>query len=162
MMTPDLPAPWLFELAAAEARKSLCLRSSCGAVLVKDYDTVLGSGYNGPPCDDLSHRVCGNTAPSLGKPKSDRTCCVHAEWRALLAALKASPGDLAQATMVFARVDAAGQLKRSGKPYCTVCSRLTLDAGVGFWSLWHQDGIRLYRADEYHRLSERYDAPDAG
>lgn len=161
-MTVNAPAPVLFELAAVEARKSLCLRSSCGAVLVGHDGVVLGRGYNAPPRDDLSCRVCDTTAPSLAKPKSDRTCCVHAEWRALLEALQRPSDGLARATMVFARLDGAGQLKRSGKPYCTVCSRLTLDAGVGYWSLWHPEGIRLYGADEYHRLSERYDVPEAG
>jgi deoxycytidylate deaminase len=145
-----------FQAAAAEARKSMCLRSSCGAVLVQGK-TLLGTGYNAPPGNDPSHRVCSITEASVKKPKTDRTCCVHAEWRALLAALKTHPRDVPGSTMVFVRVDRDGNIMTSGRPYCTVCSRLTLDAGVGFWALWHSEGIRRYPAGEYHRLSQRYD-----
>jgi deoxycytidylate deaminase len=147
----------LFERAAAQARKSLCLRSSCGALLISRAGIVIGTGYNAPPCDDLSLRACGTLEPSKGKPRSDRTCCVHAEWRALSEALVKHPGEVKGSTMVFVRVHPPDIIQHSGRPYCTVCSRLTLDAGVGSWSLWHEEGIRVYPADEYHRLSERYD-----
>lgn len=59
--------------------------------------------------------------------------------------------------MVFTRVDDKGQALLSGSPYCTVCSRLALDAGIGFWVLRHADGVRCYSAMEYHQLSERFD-----
>lgn len=147
----------LFEAAAREARKSLCLRSACGAVLVDRAGTILGTGYNAPPKDDLSLRVCGHFGPSSRKPKADRTCCVHAEWRALCHAIETSPQLVVGANMVFVRVDPRGVIQRSGQPYCTVCSRLALDVGVSEWSLWHSEGIRIYPAVEYHRLSERYD-----
>lgn len=153
-------AAWL-QVAANEARKSLCLRSSCGAALVKD-GRILGTGYNAPPQDDLSHRACLTTWPSARKPKSDRTCCVHAEWRTLLRALKVHPRAVEGSTMVFVRVDTAGLPRTSGKPYCTVCSRLAFDAGVGFWILRHAEGIRQYTAAEYHQLSERYDLLTSG
>jgi deoxycytidylate deaminase len=146
---------WL-SLAAVEARKALCLRASCGAIIVKD-DRILGAGYNAPPRDDVSLRICTTTRPSMKKPKADRTCCVHAEWRALHEALRIHPNDVSGATMVFTRVDGKGQISLSSKPYCTVCSRLALDAGIDFWILQHADGARSYGATAYHQLSERYD-----
>lgn len=149
------PEKWFAE-AAKIARRSLCLRANCGAVLVKD-GRILGAGYNGPPQDNLDLRACSSIEASKKKPKSDRTCCLHAEWRALLDGLALSPEDVEGSTMIFCRVDAAGSLLKSGNPYCTVCSRLTLDRGVASWFLWHETGIREYAADEYHLLSERYD-----
>lgn len=149
------PEDWFGE-AAKVACRALCLRANCGAVLVKG-GRILGVGYNGPPKDDLSLLVCTSIQASRKKPKSDRTCCVHAEWRALTNALACSPGDVEGATMVFCRVNGAGDLLKSGNPYCTVCSKLTLDRGVASWMLWHPTGIREYDALEYHRLSERYD-----
>lgn len=149
------PEQW-FEAAAQAARRALCLRSRCGAVLVKD-GRILAAGYNGPPQDDLALRSCHSLVPSRHKPKADRSCCLHAEWKALEDALLQCPVDVVGSTMVFCRVDANGQMLKSGNPYCTVCSRLTLHRGVGFWMLWHEGGIQVYSATEYHRLSERYD-----
>jgi deoxycytidylate deaminase len=152
-----------FAAAAVEAHKSLCLRSACGAVLISRAGAVLGTGYNAPPGDDLTRRVCGTLQPSVRKPKCDRTCCVHAEWRALSDALVRHPAEVKGSTMVFCRVQPSGVIQHSGRPYCTVCSRLTLDAGVGAWALWHPEGMRVYSAEDYHWLSERYDeAPDSG
>lgn len=146
---------WLAEARRA-ALGALCLRSRCGAALVRGGE-ILARGHNGPPRDDLSLRVCDTIQPSIGKPKSDRTCCLHAEWRALLEALSTRPDAVEGSTMVFCRVDAQGGLLASGNPYCTVCSRLTLDRGVRSWVLWHEGGPVEYDAREYHVLSERYD-----
>jgi len=140
-----------FGKAAAEARKSLCLSSSCGALLLGRAGTVIGKGYNAPPLE-----------PSARKPKADRTCWVHAEWRALKAALLQAPAEVPGSLMVFVRVNPQGVIQHSGRPYCTVCSRQTLDAGVESWALWHAEGIRIYPAAEYHRLSERYDELGGG
>lgn len=149
-----------FDEACHLAGRALCLRSRCGAVLVRD-GVAIGRGYNGPPVDDLKLRVCETIKPSGKKPKSDRTCCLHAEWRALLGALTDHPGEVEGSTMVFVRVDVWGNLRRSGNPYCTVCSRLTLERGVKSWLLWHAGGIREYSTLEYHQLSQRYDELEA-
>lgn len=142
-------------LAAKLAERSLCLRSRCGAFISQGAMT-LGAGFNGPPQNDPKHRRCGQVEPSRLKPKSDRTCCLHAEWRALASAqqhVEVLPG----AILYFARVDERGVLQKSGRPYCTVCSRLALDAGIASWVLWHDDGIRVYDAAEYNDLSHQYD-----
>jgi hypothetical protein len=58
--------------------------------------------------------------------------------------------------LYFTRVDEEGNIKKSGEPFCTVCSRLTLDAGIGEFILWHDQGITSYGTDEYNKLSYSY------
>jgi deoxycytidylate deaminase len=140
-----------FQMAAEEARKATCLRGKCGAVIVLNNE-VIGSGFNAPPKNDEKSRKCALELVNSCKPKSDRTCCVHAEWRAIIEALRTGK-DLAGSTLYFVRVDDAGNIKKSGEPYCTVCSRLALDCGISFFGLWHESGIRLYDTKEYNDLS---------
>ena len=78
---------------------------------------------------------------------------MHAEWRAILEALKTHPDKIVGSQLYFSRVDAEGNIKKSGEPYCTVCSRLALDTGISEFLLWQEAGIRSYPTDEYNRLS---------
>lgn len=146
-------AKWMQE-AAKVAEKALCLKAKCGTVIVQDGE-IIGSGYNAPPLDKEEHRTCDIELPP-GKPGYDRTCCVHAEWRAIMDALKNHPEKVAGSKLYFTRVDGEGNIKKSGKPYCTVCSRLALDSGVGTFLLWHEEGIGSYPTDEYNQLSHEY------
>ncbi len=132
---------WLywFRTACNTAQQSLCLRSKCGAVVVGKprfvqpgtsslfEGTLLGVGYNSPPQDDPVFRRCGETQPSRAHPKAGRTCCVHAEVRALLCAPRSH---VKGATLYFSRVDEKGILIPSGRPWCTECSKLALDLDV--------------------------------
>lgn len=140
--------------AAAVAQNALCKKSRCGAVIVKD-ERVIGDGYNAPPQDSPRHCLC-DSATEGGKPRYDRTCCMHAEWRAILDAVRTHPDDLSGSVLYFARIDEHGVPKFSGAPYCTVCSRLALDVGIEGFALSHEDGIRVYPTDEYNRLSYAY------
>ena len=140
--------------AAKMAARALCLRAKCGTVIVKGSE-VIGEGYNAPPLDKEEHRTC-NEEFSSGKPQYDRTCCMHAEWRAITDALKRNPEKLNGSKLYFVRVDGNGLIKKSGKPYCTVCSRMALDAGIGKFLLWHEEGMGEYSTDEYNRLSHAY------
>lgn len=146
-------AGW-FAKAAEEARKALCGRAKCGTVIVQNGE-IIGRGYNAPPLDAAEHQTCDQEF-GIGKEKYDRTCCMHAEWRAIMDALKRNPGKLMGSDLYFTRVDEDGKIKKSGKPYCTVCSRMALDAGVEHFVLWHEEGIRAYSTDEYNRLSYQY------
>lgn len=139
---------WLSR-AAIEARRATCEKARCGAVLVLQ-DTCVGMGFNGPAPGAL--RRCDIAVPSSRRPRSDRTCCVHAEWRALI---KSWP--TVGATLVFARVDDTGQRVSSGLPYCTVCSRLALECGVKSWVLEHSGVACEYDALAYDELSHQYD-----
>jgi deoxycytidylate deaminase len=148
----------------AVAQKSLCLKARCGALIVRE-DIVptkrttneLGAGFNGPPQNDLTLRSCHDSHPSEKKPRADRTCCTHAEWRAILRASLSRGPAIIGSSLYFARSTAKGELLPSGKPYCTVCSRLALEAGIREWVLWHPDGPQIYSAKTYHQLSSNYD-----
>lgn len=145
---------WM-EKAGEVAGRALCLRAKCGTVIVKAGE-VIGSGYNAPPLDDEANRTCLDEYQFSKKPKSDRTCCIHAEWRAIMDALKNNPDKIEGSKLYFTRVDESGKLLRSGQPYCTVCSRLALDSGISFFVLWHEEGIREYPAGEYNTLSYEF------
>jgi deoxycytidylate deaminase len=143
-----------FEQAAKVAERSLCLKAKCGAIIVVD-NHIIASGYNAPPRNDISNRKCNLHFPVTNrkKPKSDCTCCVHAEWRAITNALRVYHGSFKGSTLYFTRVDDNGEIIYSGEPYCTVCSRLALDVGIETWALWHEDGIKLYDAKKDNDLS---------
>jgi deoxycytidylate deaminase len=143
-----------FELAATYAQKALCTHARCGAVVVLS-GTVIGAGFNAPPGNNPNNTKCHLDLVGSSKPKSDRTCCVHAEWRALTDALKRT-SDITGADLYFIRVDTAGAIQHSRKPYCTVCSRLALDLGVARFGLWHKEGIVMYDTTEYNDLSYQY------
>ncbi|KKR14535.1 MAG: hypothetical protein UT43_C0023G0007 [Parcubacteria group bacterium GW2011_GWC1_39_29] len=140
--------------AAEVAKNALCLKDKCGTVIVKDGE-VIGEGYNAPPLDKEENRTCDKEF-GPGKPNFDRTCCMHAEWRAIIDAIRRNPNKISGSKLYFTRVDENGEIKKSGKPYCTVCSRLTLDVGISYFLLWHEGGICEYPADEYDELSRGY------
>ena len=143
-----------FEEAAKTAVRALCLNAKCGAVIVKDNE-IIGEGYNAPPLDDEENRMCDKEIIN-NKPNYDKTCCVHAEWRAITDALKRNPEKIFGAKLYFTRVDENGKILQSGQPYCTVCSRLALDAGIAKFVLWHENGICEYDTKEYNQLSYDY------
>lgn len=145
---------WLGE-AAKEATQATCHQAKCGCVIVQDGKLV-GRGYNSPPNHDETQRMCGVGFDKSKKPKSDTTCCMHAEWRAIIDAFKTHASELDGSTLYFVRVDEQGNQLHSGKPYCTVCSRLALDAGIAQFVLSHEDGIVSYATSEYNQLSYKY------
>ncbi len=147
-------AEWMKE-AAQVAEKALCLKSKCGTVIVKDGE-IIGQGYNAPPLDDVKNRTCLDEYDFSGKPKYDHTCCMHSEWRAILDATKRNPEKLKGSQLYFTRVDKDGNTKKSGEPYCTVCSRFALDVGISEFLLWQDKGICSYPTDEYNKLSYAY------
>lgn len=142
ILTENIGAPFM-ELAAIEARKALCLARQCGVVIVKN-GIVIGAGHNGPPKDDLSIRHCDSSTPDS---------CVHAEWRAIAEVEKFNSLKVEGSTLYFTAVDTDGTILKSGKPYCTVCSRLALDVGIAEFVLWHEEGITAYNTNEYNRIS---------
>jgi deoxycytidylate deaminase len=136
--------------AAEIAKGSCCLRSKCGSVIVKD-GKMIGSGFNSPP---------GNRCPkacikdSLPKDfRSDRTCCVHAEQRAMVDALRKNPKDIVGSRIYFIRLDEKGDMEPAGKPYCTICSKMALDIGIGEFALMRKEGVCVYDTKEYNDVS---------
>ncbi len=145
---------WL-EVAAEAARQSLCQNRHCGTVIVAD-GVVIGQGYNAPALDKEANRRC-NHSFGPGKPNFDMTCCIHAEWRAIMDALRRNPDKIVGSTLYFTAVDDSGAIAFSGKPCCTACSRMALDAGLAVFVLWHEEGIVEYPTDQYDYLSYTYE-----
>jgi len=140
-------------MAAEQARMALCLRDKCGTAIYNGL-VLVGLGYNAPPQDDIAHRKCLNEYAPTQKLKTDRTCCIHAEFRAITFALKRETRDsLPGSTLYFTRVDEEGNILFSGEPYCTACSKLALDEEIAYFALWHEKGIALYDTAEYNDLS---------
>ena len=137
------------------ASRSSCLNSRCGSVIVKDGE-IIGAGYNSPPLDKEEFRTCLDEYKLPQKFKFDRTCCVHAELRAIMDALKRNPDKILGSRLYFIRLDNDGNIKKVGKPYCTVCSRMALDSGIIEFVLWHKEGICVYGTGEYNKLSYQY------
>lgn len=142
---------WINE-AAKVAQQALCLKAKCGTVIVKDGE-IIGSGYNAPPLDLEENRMCDKKY-GPGRPKYDQTCCLHAEWRAIMGALRNNPEKIAGSTLYFTRVNE--DIKHWGQPFCTVCSRLILDVGIKEVVLPQEQGLCLYNAEEYNKISYNY------
>lgn len=137
------------------ALKSTCLRAKCGAVIVKDNE-IIGRGFNSPPKNLESQRRCSNDKENYDKKVTDKTCCVHAEQRAIIDALNKNPKKLQGAKLYFIRLDKDGIKKFAGNPYCTIYSKMALDVGISHWILLHKEGICIYDAEEYNNLSFNY------
>jgi deoxycytidylate deaminase len=148
-----------FESAADEATKATCLQAKCGSVIISSGD-IIGSGFNSPPQNDENRRTCGIAWDYSLKPKYDKTCCIHAEWRAIIDACKNNPDKLQGSTLYFIRINEDGDFTDAGVPYCTTCSRLTLESGIEYFALWNQDGADVYTVSEYDKKSYEFYATD--
>ena len=141
-----------FSEALKEALKSTCLRAKCGSVIVKNKE-VIGRGFNSPPGNLESQRKCLVEKESYDKKVTDKTCCVHAEQRAIMDALRKNPEKVIGSVIYFIRLDKNNKISKSGEPYCTHCSKLALDSGIREFVLWHERGITSYDTKEYNLLS---------
>jgi deoxycytidylate deaminase len=141
-----------FEAAAETANDATCHRAKCGSVIVK-VGVVIGAGYNGPPLGDENRRTCDSNWDYEKKPKYDLTCCIHAEWRAVLDACKNNADKIGGSVLYFMRLDDSGGFTDAGDPYCTTCSRFTMEAGVGEFALWNNEGADIYALPEYDEFS---------
>ena len=138
--------------AADVAQDATCERARCGSVIVKD-DEVIGKGYNSPPGNLESQRRCHLPKDAYHQKVTDKTCCVHAEQRAVMDALAHNPDRIEGSTLYFMRIDEEGEMTEAGDPYCTICSKMVLDAGVERFVLRHRDGIGSYLTSEYNERS---------
>lgn len=90
-----------------------------------------------------------------------KTCCVHAEWSAVIDALKNATGDgLDASRLYFMRANENGEFTDAGEPYCTTCSRFTMQAGVSEFVLWNDGGADVYTLPEYNQVSYEYHLRD--
>lgn len=140
-------------VALTIATNAECDRSRCGAIIVSDENTLIGSGYNSPAG---TKKRCHIDKSTYHRKVTDKTCCVHAEQRAIMDALKHNPNLLEGSTLYFVRLDDNGEIAKSGEPYCTICSKMALDVGIKDFVLWHEDGICAYDTEYYNELSYEY------
>ncbi|MEI6118942.1 MAG: hypothetical protein WCP92_07120 [bacterium] len=115
--------------AAEVALQATCERARCGCVIVEN-DEIIGTGFNSPPGEKESQRRCKNDKSEYNKKVTDKTCCVHAEQRAIMNALIDAPDKIIGSRLYFVRIDENGKPTHAGKPYCTICSKMALDAGI--------------------------------
>lgn len=144
-----------FKQAQEVAQRATCSRAHCGSVIVSEDGQVIGRGYNAPPLGDEGQRMCDVELDKSLKQNNDKTCCVHAEWNAIIDALTHHPGKVAGSALYFMRVDDAGDFTEAGQPYCTVCSRLALQSGVATFGLWNE-GPEMIETDIYNKRSYEY------
>ena len=109
-----------FYKAIQVALNSTCYRSKCGSVIVKD-NTIIGRGFNSPPQNKTLDHCFKEYLPV--NVKSDKTCCVHAEQRAIMNALRNNPNKIIDSILYFIRLDRDNNPTKADKPYCTICSR---------------------------------------
>jgi deoxycytidylate deaminase len=144
-----------FEEARKVAAQATCNRAHCGSVIVSKDGQIIGRGYNAPPLGDESQRMCDVELDKSIKQSNDKTCCVHAEWNAIIDALQNYSDKIQGATIYFMRVDENDQFTEAGKPYCTVCSRLAMQSGIAQFGLWN-GGPELFDAADYNVQSYQY------
>jgi len=143
------------DAAIKVAISAMCEKSKCGSVIVKN-GLIIGKGFNSPPLDMESQRRCSNNKNVYDIKVTDKTCCVHAEQRAIIDALKHNSEKIIGSRLYFVRLDKDNKKMYAGKPYCTICSKMALDAGIKEFVLWHKEGITVYDTDEYNTLSFQY------
>jgi deoxycytidylate deaminase len=139
------------------ARQSTCHRSKCGSIIVDDYTSfyfkILGVGYNSMPCNEEGECFKDSLSSTF---KSDKTCCIHAEQRAIMDCLKKNPSEIVGSQLFFIRLDDENNPKISGTPYCSICSKMALDVGIANFHLWHDAGWTAYEAEEYNKITFQY------
>lgn len=142
--------------ALEEAKKATCMRSKVGSVIVKD-NVIIGRGFNSPPGNIENQRRCNRKSEIKSGFKSDKTCCVHAEQRAIMDAYQNNPDKLIGSKLYLARLTGDGEKREYSKPYCTICSKLILDAGISeIIRLW-PEGVIVYDSEEYNDASFAFD-----
>lgn len=144
-----------FKEAQKVAKLATCNRAHCGAVIVSQDGRIIGKGYNAPPKGDEWQRMCDVELDQSLKQNNDKTCCVHAEWNAIIDALKHHAAKIEGSTLYFMRIDDEGEFTEAGKPYCTVCSRLALESGIAVFGLWN-DGPEMIETGRYNQRSYEF------
>jgi len=146
------------EEAKVMAQKATCGRAKCGAVIVKDNE-IIGKGFNSPPGNDEKERRCEIKKNEYDQKVTDKTCCMHAEQRAIMDALCRHPNKIEGSKLYFSRFYPDGRQRLAGgkiQLYCTVCTKMMLDVGIAEFILPHQDGIGVYTRNEYLDRSFNY------
>ena len=145
-----------FDIAWKVAKNATCTRSKCWCVIVKD-DKVIWTWYNTPPKDLETQRRCTCDKSSYHRKVTDKTCCIHAEQRAIMDAIRNHPDEIEWADLYFIRLDKEWNMAKAWKPYCTICSKMALDTWIKHFLLRHEEWITEYDTEEYNLLSYQYE-----
>lgn len=72
-------------------------------------------------------------------------------------ALKRNSLKIPGSTLYYCRLGKDGKLATSGEPWCTICSKMALDAGIADFVLMKNEGYAVYGTEEYNTLSYAYE-----
>ena len=151
----EIKAKEYFLKAAEIAKNATCERSKCWCVIVKDWE-IIWIWFNSPVKWLESQRRCNNNKELYNKKVTDKTCCIHAEQRAIIDALKNNGDKIDGSHLYFIRLNKEWEMSRSWEPYCTICSKLALETGVKYFYLRHENWITQYNTEEYNLLSYKF------
>ncbi len=98
------------EQVTVVARQATCNDAHCGSIIIKDGE-IIGSGFNSPPGEEESERRCHCKKTDFDTRVTDKTCCVHAEQRAIMDALRNNSEKIVGSRLYFIRVDSEGNKK---------------------------------------------------
>lgn len=167
----EAPPDYVIEAARLAAIQSPCAKSKRGVALFNPEQAereinapselvtaserlafranfvLVSSGFNGPP----ARFACKESMVCRG---SCRDICVHAEQRAIIAALGCD--DVGDLELVHVKV-VDGAVVAGGGPSCLQCSKLVADVGIrGVW-LFEASPVqgkwRFYRANAFHEAT---------
>ena len=127
-----------FKLTWKIAQNATCERSKCWCIIVKN-DEIIWQWRN-----TYDFKI------------TDKTCCIHAEQRAIMDALRNHPEEIEGADLYFMRLDKDWNMSKAWKPYCTICSKMALDTWIKHFLLRHEEWVAQYDTEEYNLLSYQY------
>ena len=137
-------------LTSEEARKSSCIKSQRGAVIVKE-NKIIGRGYNKVTDESFCN-------PCVRKEIHDNSrvelcSAIHAEQMAIIDGIN-SKEYLEGSRMYHAQLK-RGKIVRRGEPSCSVCSKMLYEAKIEIVLPQKKDFI-VYSPEEFNKLSLDY------
>jgi dCMP deaminase len=140
------------DLCTEYAKMSPCLKSQRGVAIVLNGE-VIGKGCNAPPFGENPCNYClREKVKELGLEIKTEPCrAVHAEQNAIINAY--TKGYSLEGSRMYHIKVKDGKGVPSGKPSCTICSKLVVEAGIKEFVLLHEEGVAAYGAYEFNELS---------
>jgi len=134
---------YFIELAQIVRKRSNCLRSPYGAVIVKDF-RIISTGYNGTPhgiknCIDGGCERCARRQKGeIETHEYQESCiCIHAEQNAIIQA--AYQGSSTRGATMYSTISP-----------CSSCAKMIINAGIVryvYYKPHHdEDGVKLLKS----------------
>ena len=140
---------YFMQQAAEEAKKSRCKKSQRG-VVIELNGKIIGRGHNKPTLEHL----CCLREHIKDNSRVELCTAVHAEQMAIVDA--ANMGKSISCARMYHIKLKDGEMRTSGNPSCTVCSRIIGVSWISEFVLWHKEGYALYSIGEFNELSFDY------